>query len=94
MLDILVREYKPLRVYLFGSLARGRIRDWSDIDLVIVKDTNQRFLDRTRDVLMLLKPAVGCDIVVYTPAELEEMKGRMFFKTEVEQHGRILYEAA
>ncbi|MBI5299291.1 MAG: nucleotidyltransferase domain-containing protein [Deltaproteobacteria bacterium] len=94
ILTVLIREYKPTRVYLFGSLASPRVHDWSDIDLIIIKETNRRFLDRIGDVLVLLKPRVGCDIVVYTPAEFDEMKTRKFFKTEVDQHGKILYEAA
>jgi predicted nucleotidyltransferase len=34
------------KVLLFGSLARGDARDHSDIDLIVVKDTTMRFLDR------------------------------------------------
>jgi len=33
-------------VLLFGYLARGDARDHSDIDLIVVKDTLMRFLDR------------------------------------------------
>ena len=34
------------QVLLFGSLARGDARDHSDIDLIVVKDTQMRFFDR------------------------------------------------
>jgi len=35
--EIIVREYSPERVILFGSLAGGAVHEWSDIDLAIVK---------------------------------------------------------
>jgi predicted nucleotidyltransferase len=36
-------------VLLFGSLARGDARDHSDIGLIVVKETEKRFLDRLDD---------------------------------------------
>ena len=30
-------------ILLFGSLARGEVREWSDIDLIVVKETDKRF---------------------------------------------------
>lgn len=94
IVDLLIHRYQPERIYLFGSLASGHVREWSDIDLVIVKKTDRRFLDRIKDVLLLLHPKIGCDIVVYTPDELREMKKKRFFAVEVEERGKIIYEAA
>ena len=68
-LPLLREHYDPERVLLFGSLVSGETNDWSDIDLVIVKETDRRFLERTKEVMRLLRPRVGVDILVYTPAE-------------------------
>jgi predicted nucleotidyltransferase len=38
--------YEPEKIILFGSLARGDTHEWSDIDLIIVKDTNARYGER------------------------------------------------
>ncbi len=38
--------YKPLKVILYGSDAWGQPTDDSDIDLLIVKETSERFIDR------------------------------------------------
>lgn len=46
ILDRLKRDPRVRKVLLFGSLARGDARDHSDIDLIVVKDTQMRFLDR------------------------------------------------
>ena len=33
----LVEKYKPEKIILFGSLATGKMHEWSDIDLLIIK---------------------------------------------------------
>ncbi len=89
----LVREYRPEQIWIFGSLAFGETTDWSDIDLLIVKETDVRFLDRTKEVLQLLRPRVGMDILVYTPSEFDQLcRERPFFRREILGKGRILYE--
>lgn len=90
----LLREhYDPQRILLFGSLAAGEVREWSDIDLVIIKETERRFLDRTREVLELLRPQVGIDVLVYTPDEFAQMvQQRAFVRDEIVGKGRVLYD--
>lgn len=80
VLALLVR-YAPQRVYLFGSYARGEQESLSDIDLVIVKETDQPFFDRIREVLGCLKDTGRVDVLVYTPSEFEHMKqsGNAFY---------------
>ena len=38
--------YDPERVILFGSLARGDSDDYSDIDVMVIKRTETRFVQR------------------------------------------------
>jgi predicted nucleotidyltransferase len=40
-----LRSYQPERIYLFGSAARGESDELSDVDLVIIKETEDPFLD-------------------------------------------------
>jgi predicted nucleotidyltransferase len=92
-LSLLQEHYQPERVLLFGSLATGNTSEWSDIDLVIIKETNKRFLDRTKEVMQLLRPKVGVDILVYTPAEFVQLsQERAFVRTEIAEKGKVLYE--
>ena len=91
---VLVREYQPQRLILFGSLATGRVHEWSDIDLAIVKDTSRRFIDRIGDVLQLTHPQVGLHVVVYTPQEVDQMSANdhYFWVDEIEKKGKVLYD--
>jgi predicted nucleotidyltransferase len=90
--DLLVVRYAPEKIILFGSLAAGQARLWSDIDLVVVSRTEKRFLDRTKDALLLLRPTVGLDILMYTPEEFEQLsRERQFFRQAI-LNGKVLYE--
>jgi HEPN domain-containing protein/predicted nucleotidyltransferase len=89
----LIEEYDPDKIILFGSRAAGKDPEGSDIDLVIVKETEKRPLERRIEVETLLADrAVPIDIVVYTPAEIRNLysMGSPFVE-EVVEKGRLIY---
>ncbi len=91
--DFIVTHYSPQKIILFGSLAEGTSRLWSDIDLVVIRDTNERFLDRSKELLSSLMPKVGLDLLIYTPAEFEQLcQERKFFREKILKKGKVLYE--
>jgi predicted nucleotidyltransferase len=89
----LLKKYKPQKVILFGSYANGTNDPYSDIDLVIIKNTRRRFLDRIRDVIEIIKPNFAIDILVYTPKEFQEMfsEGNLFVESVIKK-GKVVYE--
>ena len=93
ILHTLITQYKPEKVILFGSMASGNVGEWSDIDLLIVKETNLPFLQRLKQVALLCQVPVSVDYLVYTPDELRQMltNGNPFI-TEVMAKGKLLYE--
>ena len=96
IIEKLKREYKPLRITLFGSYAYGNPTEDSDIDLLILKDTKNRSVDRFVQVKRIIYNP-NCKIpvspLVYTPEELKERLriGDDFLK-EIIQKGVVLYE--
>jgi uncharacterized protein len=86
--------YHPQRLYLFGSWARGEEDEFSDIDLVVIKDTSTPFLDRFQEVAKLIPPAMGgVDILVYTPDEFRNMKnGGNAFAELISEEALIIYD--
>lgn len=92
-LPLLQQHLNPLRILLFGSMTGGQVEEWSDLDLVIIAETNLRFLDRTREVMRLLQLRVGTDILVYTPQEFEQLaRERPFVRDEIVRKGKVIYE--
>lgn len=89
----LVESYNPERIILFGSHAKGDAGEKSDIDLFILKDTEDRPIDRRVKVERILADRdVPLDIVVYTPQEMRYLFsiGSPFVE-EVIETGRVLY---
>lgn len=94
IVEALRQRYQPDRILLFGSLVVGQTGPWSDIDLVIVKRTQKRFLQRLKEVALLTQPRVGVDFFVYTPEEFREMTADQgtFQAREMLSRGKVLYE--
>ncbi len=91
----IVKEYEPKRVILFGSYARGEAAENSDLDLLIIKDTAKRPIDRWVEVKRLLRNTAGTIPVaplVYTEKEIEERRAiKDFFIEEILAEGEVLY---
>lgn len=94
IIETLRSEYRPEKIILFGSLVSGQTNSWSDIDLVIIKSTEKRFLERLKEVALLTQPRVGVDFFVYTPQEFREMTKEegVFQRSEMFQKGKVLYD--
>lgn len=89
------KEHKIKKAILFGSLARNDASRHSDIDLILVKSTSLRFLDRYDEVLAAFSrtlPEWDVDLLIYTPAELDRISNRPFIKQALKE-GKVLYES-
>lgn len=86
-----LKAYNPKQIILFGSYASGQQKEDSDVDLVIIKTTNLPFLDRQKQVHMLLRTFTQVDIFVFTPEEFEKGKHNNLFLKEAAETGKIIY---
>lgn len=69
----LIEKYKPEKIILFGSAARGDAAPDSDVDLLIIKiDTPPFSADRIMEVSSLIERDVPVDFLVYRPEEFEK----------------------
>ena len=91
--DILVEKLEPKLIVLFGSFARGDINEGSDVDICVIADFREPFLDRIRLLLDLNdETKLPLEPVGYTPEEFQRMRkeGNRFI-LEVLESGRVLY---
>jgi predicted nucleotidyltransferase len=89
--------YRPLKVILFGSYAYGEPTEDSDIDLLIVKETSERFIDRwvtVRELIADPQRRIPVEPIILTPDELDRRlsKGDQFLQ-EIVARGKLLYAA-
>ena len=87
------RNYAPLKIILFGSLANGYAAEAHDIDLLVIKDTDKNPWQRTREVSSLFEHSSPIDLLVYTPEEIKErVDMNDFFILDILEHGKVVYE--
>lgn len=90
----IVECFDPERIVLFGSRATGSSRTDSDVDLLVVMDTNRPPIQRAIEVKRACRPRfVSMDVLVKTPEEMEARleRGSFFLRLILEQ-GKVLYE--
>ena len=97
-----LKTVNPYKVILFGSVVKGEEGEESDIDLIVILDSEKilnSYEDRLKNKIKVrksiyeLSKKVPIDLMVYTRGEYEIIsKNRGSFFKEVEETGKIIYE--
>ena len=90
----IVEVFDPQRIIVFGSYAYGQPTSDSDVDLLIVMESNERPATRATQVSKLLRPRpFPMDIMVRTPEEIQQrLEMGDYFIQEIIERGKLLYE--
>lgn len=90
----IVEAFNPQRIIVFGSHAGGQPGPDSDVDLLIVMESDERPATRAMRISRLLRPRpFPLDILVRTPQEIEyRLEIGDYFIQEIMEHGKVLYE--
>jgi predicted nucleotidyltransferase len=89
----IVAQFQPYQVVRFGSYAYGTPGLESDVDLLVVMDSDEPIAQRIRRVTKVAKVRfLPMDIIVRTPAEMaQRLAMGDFFLAEVLEKGKVLY---
>ncbi|MCL0039139.1 nucleotidyltransferase domain-containing protein [Dehalococcoidia bacterium] len=91
----IAEDFKPQKIILFGSYANGTPTEDSDLDLLIIKDSDlpTRIQNRkVRKILTGLK--IPVDVIVKTAEEFETYKdiiGTIIYPAN--KFGKVIYES-
>ena len=98
----IVKKIDPYQIYLFGSTASGTANKDSDIDLIVILNTDvvpQNFEEKLKDKVKVrnaiidLSMEVAIDLLVYSKGEFRKLqKINKPFADEIIKKGRLLYE--
>jgi predicted nucleotidyltransferase len=91
----IVQEFSPEQIILFGSYAYGTPTEDSDVDLLIIMQSDGDVVRKSVEILERVRPQFAVDLLVRTP---QQVAARMslddYFMRDIVEHGRVLYEAA
>lgn len=94
-IDKIVETFDPRMVIVFGSVATGTAKDDSDLDILVVMESDMKLAKRASMIYRALAGEyVPMDIIVLTPEEFEEHRDdRYSFTSEIVRTGKVAYEA-
>jgi len=91
--DLIVREFQPERIILFGSYAYGNPTPDSDVDLLVVLPFEGKNLLKSLEILNRTNPRFPIDLLARRPDDTERRyrEGDPLIR-EALDHGQVLYE--
>ena len=93
---IIVENYHPDKIILFGSYAREDFDEQSDVDILVISDREKdlpRYRRRVDVRIKLSEVETPKDILFYTHADIERWGGvKHTFVNEVLKEGEVLHE--
>ena len=94
VVEQIVEKFKPQKIILFGSYARGNPRPESDVDMLVVMDTPLKNVRQAIEICQHIEYRFGLDLIVHTPNHLaQRIKMGDWFLRDVLKEGKVLYEA-
>ena len=92
-INLIIKKFNLKKIIIFGSFARGDYHKGSDLDLIIVGEFKERFIDRIGKIIELNDSDLEIDAMVYTEEEFQKMiqERRPFIEQALEE-GIVVYE--
>ena len=90
----IVEHFHPWKIILFGSHAYGTATADSDVDLLVMMDTQEKPLHVAARIAAAIDHPFPLDIIVSTPSDWNaSLAHKGIFATKVMMKGIVLYEA-
>jgi uncharacterized protein len=89
----ILERYAIVKAIVFGSFAVGDASKRSDLDLMLIMETDKRFLDRYDGIYGELTDVIkhrSVDLLIYTPEEFYRMQDEPFMRRAVKE-GVLIY---
>jgi predicted nucleotidyltransferase len=89
------REFRPQKVVLFGSHARGTAGEDSDVDFLIVMPVKGHPARKAAEIHFKIHPPFATDILVRSPQIIRQrLRLGDWFLEDILREGKVLYESS
>jgi predicted nucleotidyltransferase len=94
IVETIVQRYRPLRIVMFGSYARGDYNAASDLDLFLLVSDAADWLERGLEFKRLVhEDKLPIEAHIYTSREYARMReAENPLVLQIESEGKVLYE--
>ncbi len=96
IIDKIIEYEKPIKIILFGSYAKNCATDNSDLDILVIKETNLIQSERGFDLKWdIADYPFETDLLIKTPKEFSKWQDiDISFNSKLQKEGKVLYEQA
>jgi predicted nucleotidyltransferase len=92
-INLIIKKFNLKKIVIFGSFARGDYHKGSDLNLIIIGEFKERFINRIGKIIELNKSDLEIEAMVYTEEESKKMiKERRPFIEQALEEGIVVYE--
>ncbi|MFA6569759.1 MAG: nucleotidyltransferase domain-containing protein [Bacteroidota bacterium] len=94
IIERIIGLINPVKIIMFGSYSNNSQNKDSDLDLLIITDTQEPRYKSASNLRMQLYPySLPLDLLVYTPTEYEKWKNtKNHILYNIENYGLTVYE--
>jgi predicted nucleotidyltransferase len=94
IIEKIVERIQPDKIIMFGSYAKGKETQKSDLDLFIIKETHLPMRQRNVEIKPIVANLIiNVDLHVYTAEEIREYGAEQYsFIHSILKTGRVVYE--
>jgi predicted nucleotidyltransferase len=94
LIDRIAKRIQPEKIIIFGSYAKGAATIRSDLDILVINETELPMANRADDLKpVLFNLLIPVDVHVYTPEEVKEYGKESFsFLNSILKSGKIVFE--
>jgi predicted nucleotidyltransferase len=90
----IAEKFSPEKIILFGSYAYGDPTDDSDVDMLVVMQTDEHPAKAAARILCEVPRPFPMDLFVRTPDELRQrIEWEDWFLREIVENGEVMYES-
>ncbi len=91
----IARRYSPEKIILFGSYARGKANEDSDVDMLVIMDfPERRGAYKAAEIEAKINPPFSLDLLVRKAEDVQwRVEQHDFFMMDVIKEGVVLYDA-
>lgn len=90
----IAEKFRPQKIILFGSYARGNPRPESDVDILVIMETLSKEVKQAIQICKSIDYRFGLDLIVRTPENLKKrLKNDDWFLKDILGEGKVLYES-